>query len=52
MIAFAGALADAATEGKHVVLGMLIVGFVFVGVIAVGQFTKWLGHRRAQRVSR
>jgi len=48
MIAFAGAFADQATEGKHVILGMLIVGLVFVGVIALGQFTKWLGHRRQQ----
>jgi hypothetical protein len=52
MIAFAGALADAATEGKHVILGMLIVGLVFIGVIALGELTKWLGHRRAQRLSR
>ena len=38
-------LADAATEGKHVVTGMLLVGLVFVGVIAVGQLTHWLRHR-------
>jgi hypothetical protein len=46
VLAVTGLLADAATEGKHVVLGMLVVGLVFVGVIALGQFTKWLGHRR------
>ena len=37
---------DAATEGKHVILGMLIVGLIFVGVIALGQFTHWVNHRR------
>jgi len=40
---------DAATEGKHVILGMLIVGLIFCSVIALGQLTKWLGHRRAER---
>jgi hypothetical protein len=39
-------LADAATEGKHVVTGMLFVGLVFIGVIAVGQFTHWVRHRK------
>ncbi len=39
-------LADAAEEGKHVLLGMLITGLVFIGVIALGQFTHWLSHRR------
>jgi hypothetical protein len=38
-------LADAATEGKHVVTGMLFVGLVFIGVIALGQFTHWVRHR-------
>jgi hypothetical protein len=48
MAASLSVLADAATDGKHVILGMLIVGLVFIGVIALGQFSKWLGHRRAQ----
>jgi hypothetical protein len=48
MLASLSLLADAASEGKHVILGMLIVGLVFIGVIAVGQFFKWLGHRGAQ----
>ncbi len=39
-------LADAATEGKNVILGMLIVGLVFVTVIALGELTHWLGQRR------
>ena len=40
---------DAATDGKHVITAMLIVGLIFVAVIALGQLTKWLGHRRADR---
>jgi hypothetical protein len=36
---------DAATEGKHVITGMLFVGLVFVGVIALGQTVHWLRHR-------
>ncbi|HEY6584991.1 MAG TPA: hypothetical protein VIZ29_09100 [Gaiellaceae bacterium] len=40
---------DAAKEGKKVVIGMLIVGLVFIGVIALGQLSKWAGHRRHAR---
>ena len=42
-------LADAATEGKKVITGMLIVGLVFVAVIALGEFSRWFSHRRAAR---
>ena len=37
---------DAATEGKKVILGMLIVGLIFVGVIALGETSRWLRHRK------
>jgi hypothetical protein len=37
---------DAATEGKKVIVGMLIVGLIFVAVIALGETTHWLRHRR------
>jgi hypothetical protein len=40
---------DAATDGKHVITSMLIVGLIFCAVIALGQLTKWAGHRRADR---
>ena len=40
---------DAASDGKHVITAMLIVGLIFCAVIALGQLTKWLGHRRAER---
>ena len=39
-------LADAASEGKHVITGMLIVGLIFIGVIAIGQTLHWLRHRQ------
>jgi hypothetical protein len=37
---------DAATEGKKVITGMLIVGLIFVTVIALGQTLHWVRHRR------
>jgi hypothetical protein len=37
---------DAATEGKKVITGMLIVGLIFVAVIALGETVDWLRHRR------
>jgi hypothetical protein len=40
---------DAATQGKQIITGMLIVGLVFIGVIAVGQTLRWYEHRRAAR---
>jgi len=40
------AVQDAATEGKKVITGMLVVGLIFVGVIVVGETTHWLRHRR------
>ena len=44
MLAFL--LADAATEGKKVITAMLIVGLIFIGVIALGETTHWLRTRR------
>jgi hypothetical protein len=42
-------LLDAASEGLDVVRGMLIVGLVFVGTIALGQLAHWAAHRRKLR---
>jgi hypothetical protein len=39
-------LADAAAEGKKIIIAMLIVGLIFAGVIALGETSKWLRHRR------
>ena len=40
---------DAASEGTHVILGMLVVGLIFLTVIILGELTNWAGHRRAAR---
>ena len=40
------AVETAAEEGRKVVLIMLGVGAVFVGVIALGELSHWLRHRR------
>ena len=40
---------DAAAEGKKVITGMLIVGLVFIAVIALGETSKALSHRRKAR---
>jgi hypothetical protein len=40
---------DAAEEGRNVIMSMLVVGLVFISVIAVGETSKWLRHRRRRR---
>jgi len=40
---------DAAAEGKKVITGMLIVGLVFIAVIALGETSNALGRRRKAR---
>ena len=40
---------NAAEEGRKVIIAMLIVGLIFIGVIALGQLSKWAGHRRQDR---
>ena len=40
---------SAAEEGKKIIMAMLLVGLIFVAVIAVGQTSKWLAHRREAR---
>ncbi|MBV8065308.1 MAG: hypothetical protein JOY72_01760 [Actinobacteria bacterium] len=46
MLAHLLAVETAAQEGKKTVLVMLVVGLIFVGVIALGTLTDWLRHRR------
>ena len=43
---------DAASEGTHVIVGMLIVGLIFLAVIGLGELSNWAGHRRAARRAR
>jgi hypothetical protein len=38
-------LADVASEGRDIVLSMLVVGLIFIGVILLGQLAEWLEHR-------
>jgi hypothetical protein len=40
---------SAADEGRKIITAMLIVGLVFIAVIALGQLSKWVGHRREDR---
>jgi hypothetical protein len=39
-------LADAASEGKKVVLSMLVVGLVLLAVIVLGDLSHYAGARR------
>ena len=40
---------SAAEEGRKVITAMLIVGLIFISVIVLGQFSKWISHRREAR---
>ena len=42
-------IADAASEGRDVITGMLLVGLVFIGVIAIGTTSHYLRSRRRKR---
>jgi len=49
MIASLLFVADAAEEGRKVVLSMLVVGLIFVAVIALGELTHHLAEKRKAR---
>jgi hypothetical protein len=40
---------DAAADGLHIITAMLIVGLVFLAVIAVGELVRGVNHRRKAR---
>jgi hypothetical protein len=40
---------DAASDGRNIIVGMLIVGLVFMAVIGLGELTKAMSHRRKAR---
>lgn len=44
---FAPVLADAAEEGRNVILSMLVVGLIFIAVIAIGEINTRLHKRRS-----
>ena len=46
MLAALWFVADAASEGRKVVLWMLVVGLIFIGVIALGELTHHLSTKR------
>jgi hypothetical protein len=35
-----------AEEGRDILIGMLLTGLIFVGVIAIGEFSRWFRRRR------
>jgi heme/copper-type cytochrome/quinol oxidase subunit 2 len=37
-----------AEEGRDIVISMLVVGLIFVSVIALGQLSRWFSHRRGR----
>ena len=39
-------VADAAEEGRNVVLSMLVVGLVFLAAIGLGELTHYVGAKR------
>jgi hypothetical protein len=43
---FHGPKESIAEEGRAIITVMLLVGLTFLSVIALGQFARWLGHRR------
>ena len=42
-------LANAAEEGKNIILSMLVVGLVFLAVIALGELWAWRARKRHHR---
>jgi heme/copper-type cytochrome/quinol oxidase subunit 2 len=40
---------SAAEEGRKIIYAMLVVGLIFIGVIVLGQLSKWVSHRREAR---
>lgn len=49
MLASLWFVADAAEEGRKVVLSMLVVGLIFVAVIAIGELIHFLAHKKKAR---
>lgn len=39
-------VANAAEEGRNVITGMLVVGLIFIAVIALGELSRMARHRR------
>jgi hypothetical protein len=41
--------ADLAEEGRRIIIAMLLTGLTFLAVIALGQLSRYLTHRRRER---
>jgi hypothetical protein len=40
---------DPVSDGKHVILAMLVTGLIFVAVIGLGEWAHRVGERRRER---
>ena len=40
---------DAARDGLHIIVAMLLVGLLFLAVIAIGELVRTAGHKRKAR---
>jgi hypothetical protein len=49
---FAPILADAAEEGRNIILSMLVVGLVFIAVILLGDLNDYFARKRHRRRGR
>ena len=49
MSLFAPFLADAAEEGRNIIVSMLVVGLVILAVILIGDLNDWFARRRHRR---
>jgi len=43
---------DAVSDGKHVIIGMLLTALAIMAVVLIGELWRWRGHRRAERSRR
>ena len=46
MVASFWLVADAAEEGRNVILSMLVVGLIFLAVIGLGELNSYMGAKR------
>jgi hypothetical protein len=51
MLALIWLVADAAKEGRKVVLAILVVGLILVGLIELGELTPYLSAKRKARTT-
>jgi predicted membrane protein len=50
VLALIQVLANAAEEGRNIIVSMLVVGLVFVAVIFLGDLNDWRVRRRHRRL--